>query len=173
MSCRIYLARRAVVCQPLSLAQLSLNFRTKKPAGVHATAVDKEPYKFELYDCYKWQQELVTNIIYLALTINRETLYHVFWLEKGGRTPSPLICKSATSLKLSKTVHRFSTFKLSVILQGLRFLHCSVFAEQILSRGMKDGYHTAKVEWLKDQQIPEEESGKFVIQWCKINVQLI
>lgn len=30
---------------------------------------------------------------------------------------------------------------------------------QVLKRGMTNGYHTAKVEWIKDEPIPEEELG--------------
>ena len=31
--------------------------------------------------------------------------------------------------------------------------------QQVLSRGVKDGYSTAKVQWIKDSPIPEERLG--------------
>ena len=30
---------------------------------------------------------------------------------------------------------------------------------QVLNRGMRDGYHTAKVVWIKDEPIPADEIG--------------
>lgn len=41
------------------------------------------------------------------------------------------------------------------------------FRCEVLSRGIKDGYNTAKVEWLKDEPLPEEDIGKYYIN--KVN----
>lgn len=32
---------------------------------------------------------------------------------------------------------------------------------------MQNGYHTAKVEWIKDEPIPEDELGNLPIQFLK------
>ena len=33
---------------------------------------------------------------------------------------------------------------------------------QVIERGMQNGYHTAKVEWIKDEPIPPEELGNML-----------
>jgi hypothetical protein len=36
---------------------------------------------------------------------------------------------------------------------------------QVLSRGKKDGYNTAKVDWIKDHSVSEEEAGNTEINY--------
>ena len=78
-------------------------------------------------------------------------LYNLYF-RKANRSifsETYLVCVTKSALAHCSIVKIFVIISLNV----------RIPTQKVLSRGVKDGYNTAKVQWIKDSPIPEEKIG--------------